>query len=258
MGNKTAYHPDGHHVITFREEPHTYTDSYGKQYFSVTSLTKQFFESFNAESQAIKCSKGSNPKYAGRNPDDILAEWEAERLRGSSEGDNVHAYAEAVMMERGDIRSPIDPMPEPISGRCGKLFAQVDRAIEYLTGPSCRLNFVAAEMIVFSPELLLSGMIDLIMYHPWGTLWILDWKQNKKITAHNQWRTGRGPLSHLEDTDINKYTLQLSIYQYLIKKERYFPYVKEIKRALIHLSEEAYRILPLQYFDREVRDMLSK
>ncbi|MFH1152653.1 MAG: PD-(D/E)XK nuclease family protein [Pseudomonadota bacterium] len=252
MGDKIAYHPNGDHVITFLEGPHTYTDNYGKRYLSGTSLHGPYFEEFDSASQAVKSSKGTNRLYAGRDPREILAEWEAERLRGSSEGDNVHQYGEAVA-----AGWDVQDRPSPISDRSKALFVQVDRAIGYLTGRSCRLVFVAAEMIIFSPELLLAGMVDLIMYHPWGTLWVLDWKQNKKITTCNQWRTGSRPLSHLEDTDINKYTLQLSTYQYLIERERYFPHVKEIKRALIHLSETNYKILPLPYFKPEVESMLK-
>lgn len=252
MGDKVAYHPDGVHVIQFLEGPHTYRDNFGKKYLSGTSFVKKYFPQFDSASQATKCSNGKNPKYVGRNPQDILADWEAERVRGSSEGDNAHLYGEAVTA--GWL---IQNRPAPISDRCTKLFIQIDKAVHHLT-VKMGLIFIAAEMIVFSPRLGLSGMIDLLMFDPvLKIIWILDWKQNKKITAYNRWQSGYEPLSHLEQTDINTYTLQLSTYQYLLKNERYFPGLT-FKRALIYLNTRRYKLIPLEDYKYEVEEMLTK
>ena len=250
MADKTAYHPDGKHVITFRESPHTYTDNYGARYLSGTGFVGRFFHKFDAEAISLRCSQGVNPKYAGRTPDDIQAEWLAEARRGSSEGDNAHMYAEAMISGW-----PKDQAPKPISDRCVSLFEQVDMAV---TGLLSRFVFIGAEVVIFSPELKLSGMVDLIMFDPaTNEILILDWKQNKEISSRNIWQSGKSPIDHLQATDITKYTLQLSTYQFILNREKYFPTASGFRRALIHLQPDGFNIIPLDYYDYEVQQMIE-
>ncbi|MBI9090735.1 MAG: PD-(D/E)XK nuclease family protein [Desulfobacterium sp.] len=250
MADKTAYHPDGDHVITFREGPHTYTDNHGTRYLSGTGFVGRFFGKFDAEAVSLRCSQGKNPKYAGRPPGDIRAEWSAEARRGSSEGDNTHEYAESQISSW-----PADRVPGPISDRCTALFVQADRAV---AGLLSRFTFIGAEMVIFSPDLCLSGMVDLLMYDPsTNEILILDWKQNKEISRENPWQSGLPPIDHLQATDISKYTLQLSTYQYILDRESYFPTVSGFRRALIHLTPETFNAIPLDYYDYEVQQMIE-
>lgn len=245
MSDKIAQHPDGVHEITFHENPHAYVDNEGSRYVSCTSFIKPFFPVFDAVAVSEKCSVGTNPKYTGRDPVEIMREWAIEALRGRSEGDNIHLYA-----EKKDI--------EPISDRCALLFNQVDKVkrIFFKKG----FKFIASEMIVFSPDLLLAGSIDLIMWDPaTQEVLILDWKQNKEITTRNLFKKNNGlyPIEHLEGSDKNKYSLQLSFYQYLIMREKYFPQAKGYRRALIHLTPTAAIPIKLEYLDFEIKEMLK-
>jgi hypothetical protein len=250
MGDKVAYHPDGEHVITFRENRHTYTDNHGRRYLSGTGFVGRFFPKFDMEAVSIRCSQGDNPKYAGRTPEDIRAEWKAEAIRGSSEGDNTHAYAESQISGW-----PVDQVPKPISDRCVLLFSQVDRAV---AGLLSRFIFIGAEVVIFSPGLGFSGMIDLLMYDPaTNEILVLDWKQNKEISRENQWQSGLPPIDHLQATDISKYTLQLSTYQYILDRGKYFPSVSGYRRALIHLAPDHFEIIPLEYYDYEIQQMIE-
>jgi len=97
MPDKTAHHPDGHHVIKFGEKWHTYTDQNGTSYTSGTKFVGQFFPKFDMVAMSEKCSAGENPKYKGREPEEIRAEWSAEGDRGRTEGTLVHNYAEGLM-----------------------------------------------------------------------------------------------------------------------------------------------------------------
>jgi hypothetical protein len=251
MADKKAYHPNGKAFITFREEPHTYIDNRGVQFLSGTSFVGQFFPKFDAEAVAVRCSKGKNPKYAGRDPKEIRAEWKAEGDRGSGEGDNTHLYAESKISDW-----PQSQIPAPISERCIKLFFQVDRAV---TGLLKRFIFIAAEMVVFSPILGLSGMVDLVMYDPaTNEILIFDWKQNKEIKREGfQQEKCLSPIDHLQTSDISKYTLQLSTYQYIMDLEGYFPSVSGYRRALIHITPTNFIPISLDYYDYEVQVMLE-
>jgi hypothetical protein len=249
---KTAHHPDGVHSITFREDNHSYVDNNGKRYVSGTTFIKPFFPKFDAVAVSERCAAGDNPKYAGRDPGEIRAEWMAEGKRGSGEGDNVHTYIEAVLSGWPKFKQP-----RPISLRCAFLFWQARRAMRWLT-VGRGLVFIACEMIVFSPSLGLAGSIDLLMYDQFrNEAVILDWKQNKEIKSTNQFQSAIEPIDHLQDTDISKYSLQLSLYQHIIEVENYFPGISGFRRGLIHLQPTSFTPIPIEDYNYEIRCMLK-
>ena len=214
--DKVAHHPDGSHVITFEEGPHVYTDNRGVRYTSGTAFIGKFFGKFDAVAISTKCAMGRNPKYAGRPPGEIREEWSAEARRGQDEGTNVHEYAEGLISGW-----PLCDLPPPISERCERIFIQTEKAVKNLLN---RFVFVGAEVIIFSPDMGLAGMIDLLMFdRATNEILILDWKQNKAISTENPWQSGLPPIDHLQDTDIAHYSLQLSLYQAIMERENYFP-----------------------------------
>lgn len=249
---KTAYHPNGQYIVTFREDQHTYIDNSDKSYTSGTGFVGRFFPKFDAKAISNKCSLGHNPKYAGRSPEDIRAEWLAEAKRRSSEGNNTHMYAEYLISGWSQ-----EDLPAPISDRCTSMFAQVDRAV---AGLLKRFVFVAAEMIIFSPGLGLSGMVDLIMFDSaTNEILILDWKTNKNpLTTENIFQSGFPPIDHLQDTNKNHYILQLSLYRMILEREGYFPGVTGYRQALIHITPDSFKTIPLEYYEYEVQLMIEE
>ncbi len=248
--NKIAYHPDGKHIITFEEGPHTYTDNYGVRYMSATSFIGRFFEKFDSEKMALECSIGDNPKYADRSSEDILSEWDIEGERGRNEGTNIHHYAEGVVSKWPSVE-----LPEPLSERCYAIFKQADKAIADLY---TKYEFVGAEVIVFSPSLQKSGMIDLLMYNRrMNEILILDYKQNKQITKENKFQKALKPIDHLQDTDISHYGLQLSFYDHIMTIENYFPGIAGYRRGLIHLTPDNYQFIGLESYRYEIKELLK-
>lgn len=248
--DKIAHHPNGKYTIRFNEQYHTYRDNLGSRYVSGTTFVGKFFPKFDAESVSIKCSKGKNPKYAGRDPKEIMAEWAAEGERGSKEGDNAHLYAEMRMRN-----APADKIPKPISPRCVQLFKQVDKIIAWLKH---KYTFIEAEKIIFSPGLNIAGMVDLVMHDPaTGEILILDWKQNKELSSDNFFQSAFDPIEYLQDTHINKYTLQLSLYQYIMDLEGYFPEATGYRRALLHLTPESVLPIKVEDYTFEIKEMLK-
>lgn len=251
MADKIAYHPDGKHIINFCEKNHTYIDNFGKSYTSVTSFIKPFFPGFDSVAMSKKCSAGKNPKYAGRSPEDILEEWAAEGNRGSSEGNNTHEYAEWLVNGWDDSIKP-----GPISERCEMIFKQVDKIVDYLF---TNYDFIGSEIIIFSPDMGIAGMVDLLFFDPeTQTILILDWKNNKVITVTNIHQNAFYPIEHLQDTHKSKYALQLSLYQHIINKERYYPQAKKYRRSLLHVIPEISKAIPVEYFDYEIKEILKK
>ncbi|MFH1981376.1 MAG: hypothetical protein ABIL58_06010, partial [Pseudomonadota bacterium] len=173
-----ATHPSGE-IIVFDDDSHTYTvKSTGERFISVTTVLGEYFPKFDGPGVAEKCSNGSNPKYAGRPAAEILAEWDAEGERGRTEGTNVHAYGEWRLLQT--FGPPRVECPASISNRTAALFNRIDQFFPTLLK---HYKFVAAELIIFSLKLKISGMIDLLMQcRKTGDFIVLDWKQNKEIT----------------------------------------------------------------------------
>jgi hypothetical protein len=252
MTIKTAQHPDGVHSIQFRGQYHQYVDNYGSKYISGTYFFKPYAPKFDAPAIAERCSKGPNPKYSGRDPQEIMAEWSAEGKRGTDEGDNVHLYAENWPATDGN------PDVAPISERCAALFQQVD-AVFFDLILNHGYQVIGSEMIIFSPELLIAGTIDLLLLNPAiNQIIIADWKQNKaSLTTTNNFQKLLPPLEHLQDTEINKYGLQLSIYEYILKREGYFPGVTDYTRQLIHLYPDRFEYIYPDYYEYEIKEILQ-
>lgn len=247
---KKAYHPDKKSFIIFKEKYHQYIDNLGVSYTSGTTFIKPFFPKFDMIAMSEKCATGDNPKYAGRNPEEIRAEWKAEGERGSSEGDNTHEYAEGIM-----AGWDTSELPKPISERCMQLFKQVDKIAAWLKS---KYQFIEAEKIVFSPHLGIAGMVDLIMLDPaTQEILILDWKTNKTLTIENVFQAAKTPISHLPDTHISKYTLQISLYEQIMVRENYFPCATGFRRALIHITPTAAIPIKLESYSYEIKELIN-
>jgi len=75
--------------------------------------------------------------------------------------------------------------------------------------------------------------------------------------VYNKFHKALEPIHHLEETAISKYSLQTSFYEYVLKTENYFPGVNGYKRALIHLKEDDYEIIPLEDYSNEIKELLK-
>jgi len=249
-GLKHAYHPDGVHLVTFNEQWHRYTDQTGKRYISGTQFIGKLFPKFDAVTVSRECAAGRNPKYAGRNPVDIRNEWAAEGERGRDEGTNIHAYAEGMVSGW-----PADRLPAPMSDRCGLVFLQVDKVIR---DHFANLQFVGAEVIIFSPDMGVAGTVDLLMYDPMKNfIYIFDWKNNKAISKTSFREKAFYPIDHLDNCDIAKYSLQTSLYKRILERENYFPGVDGYESALIHVREDRCEIIELEDYGYEISEMVK-
>lgn len=122
------------------------------------------------------------------------------------------------------------------------------------------LDVLDVEKIVFSPFLPhpVAGTVDLLARSKKdGSVLILDWKTNKSIDTENKWnKFGFEPIDHIPDLNYWHYSLQLSLYQYLLMIGKYVPTGSKFKRAIIHLTETGHEIIQLPDLTREIRDMI--
>ncbi len=246
----SSHHPNHKSIIFFDEGPHTYTDNNGEIYESVTTFVGKYFEKFDAEAVSEACSKGNNPKYAGRSSREIMLEWEEKAILASAEGTNAHLYFEGLMSDW-----PIGKLPKPIDERCRLIFIQIEIVVKELKK---YYVFIGAEVIIFSIKLKKAGMIDLLCWsEATNEIVIFDLKTNQEINTFNNFRKALPPIDYLDDSEISKYSLQLSAYQKILIDEGYFPSVVGYKRALVHVSESSNEIIPVEDYSFEVNEMLK-
>lgn len=214
--------------IRFDEKKHKYILDNGKELYSVTEYIHTWFPEFDAPAMAKKCSKGRNPKYKGRKPEEILKEWEDKKNKAANDGTAVHEYCEAFI-------TGSDTFPTPQNDRQRKLMEQANICIQELAE---EYNFIDVEKVVFSPELNLSGTFDLLLEHKkTGELVIADWKTNEEIKRENWLSKGLSILKHMHDCNFNHYSLQLNLYEYILTKEGYYPYFG-FGKLLLHVTED--------------------
>ena len=208
--DKTAIHPSGKLQITFQELGHIYTDSYSIEYTSSTELVHSAFEPFDAEkTAAAKSARTGIPAQQ------YIQEWNQNRDDASSAGTRLHENCERQILGR------FTDMHQPASDAERLEFRAAWNEVEKIK--SAGFLSLEPEKLIFSPRFRVAGSIDLLVKKAPKQYLILDWKRVKEIKYtgfHN--RTGIHPATFdLQDCNFIHYSLQLSIYEQILRLERY-------------------------------------
>jgi ATP-dependent exoDNAse (exonuclease V) beta subunit len=215
--NQTATHPTGL-VINFDEDSHRYRDENGVDYTSVTTFTHKYFPVFDTVAHSKRVAERDN-----KTPEQVRAEWDQAGVYGTK----CHEFAEQLL-KFGNTNGFT---PKNEMEACA--FAAIIKAVDNLLSQ----GFVLAETekILFSIPYRIAGTADLLMWKD-GALCILDWKTNKGIyTKGFGGGTGLGCLKHLPDCNGTQYSIQLAMYERIIRAEGYVAPGTKINRALIHI-----------------------
>lgn len=204
-------------ILRFTPQDHKYTSikkEDEKDWISVTSFIGNFKQPFDADTIAAKSAKNRKSKWYGMTPEEIKAAWKAEANRATTLGTWYHNCREKDIceldtMERMGLTVPV-VKPIEIEG------------IKY--SPEQKLtDGVYPEHLVYLKSAGLCGQSDLVEVID-GHVHITDYKTNKEIKTegYTNWQgvTQKmlAPVSHLDDCNLNHYTLQLSMYMYMILK----------------------------------------
>lgn len=73
------------------------------------------------------------------------------------------------------------------------------------------------ELLVYDLELNVAGQIDMCFIRK-GKVWLGDFKTNRNKPERTSMDYGTGPLEHLNDSKHNRYSMQLSMYAYILEK----------------------------------------
>jgi hypothetical protein len=238
--------------LIFKEKGHIYQSidpNENINWVSVTSLVGKFKKPFDAETQAVKSSKNKKSKWYGIEPKKILEIWSNENKRATDLGTFYHNQRESDLMAHDTLTKEGEELPIVPP----KVIDNIKYAPEQKLIPG-----IYPEHFAYLKSAGICGQADYVDVVG-GKVNILDYKTNKEIKERSfkNWegiyQTLESPLSHIEDCNLQHYTLQMSIYMYIILKHN--PRLKPGKLTLQHvifekLSEDEFGY-PVTLYDGE-------
>lgn len=280
-------------IIYFNEALHKYTDQFENKYTSATTKLDEYAPHTDFVAIAKACEKiGRNPnhrsylKYRGKTWKGLLKEWGKTTDIALARGNKEHNYLEdSVKLANGFKRNYDASAGAKFGGKLyNRMYSIYDLSHGHLNGigevtlemlrdqllhikyPDIYAIIVKLhnkgfkfypEIVVYHPDVLISGMIDLLAVR--GTDFIIiDWKTNRdpivfkagyyikdndgNVTNefHNQDKTYKYPIAHLPYSVGHKYSLQLSLYAKFVERFGY-----TCKGLIIfHIQHEIIEIEP--------------
>jgi len=204
-------------MIQFTAHDHKYT-SINKEdtrdWISATTFISQFKQPFEADKIAEKSSKNKKSKWYGLSPDEIKTAWKQEALRATTLGTWYHNQRESDLCALDNIER---------LGTTVKVFKPVEVEGVKISPDQKLSEGVYPEHMVYLKSMGICGQSDLVEVIN-GKVHITDYKTNKEIKTEGftNWQGVTTkmlpPVSHLDDCNLNHYTLQLSLYMYMILK----------------------------------------
>jgi len=212
------------------EGQHLYSSGDDRKWQSVTGIIHSLCEPFPKEEKALSSSKNRKSKWYGIPVDEILQAWSNENKRSTELGHWYHERMEHQLLQ------------EEVSSSSYQIIAPRMLLGNKIAGEQrLKNNAIYAEHLLYLESALIAGQVDKIETINYE-LSISDHKTNKKIDKESyvDWegvsKKMLYPVEHLDDCNLNHYTLQLSLYAFIILK--YSPLLKLKELALNHVEFE--------------------
>jgi len=225
--------------IVFNADAHTYFVR-GEQYYGYTGLIGKYKQPFDKEGMS---------KYVafrdGKTQEEVLAEW-AQGLQDSIDyGTPVHNAADDLI-NTGEIHPDYEIEMESIIASLSDL----------------GLTPLLGEYLIFNDEMKRASSIDLICVDENGTLVVCDYKTPAKGIKFDAYKNKKMlyPLSNIEDSTYNHYSLQISLYIRELAKLGfdvdpigYILYIRESQRHIYPttpLFDEVNKLIQIESFNK--------
>lgn len=200
LQQKLKYYQDKN--FTFNEAEHVYTLD-GKIVYGVTSFLNRFVKPFDSDYWSKKKADDE-----GITQEEMLKRWDDKRDRSCELGHSVHDW--------------IEKFYEYNQTKLTKDAEANERIVKFQTIYESRLKnleSIGSEIRVFSRKYGIAGTIDKL--YLWeGNVIVGDWKTNKKIKTDKDFCFGKllYPFERYKENELNKYSLQISLYQLLLEE----------------------------------------
>jgi hypothetical protein len=222
--------------VTYYDEPHVYFID-DKQAISVTTIIGVFKPEFDYVPIMKGCVQ-AELRTKTESPEDIEHrighKWVYENKHACYEGSLIHSYMENMMCgkivkeDTGGLAYSERREDKTYAGTVS--FDEVQSTVNDMKILANKfyntyirsgwLIPVKSEMIVGNYDLGIAGMVDQLFYNTkTNTLQIWDWKSNKQFLHANAYEHKLlHCLSHLDECQMDEYSVQLHMYKYIIEK----------------------------------------
>ncbi len=219
--------------IDFDAATHIYKDKKGRRLLSVSQLLGNYKPPFDPDGSILrKCAAKK-----GLTPEVLKAEWEKIKNDACERGTNFHSQAEEFI-RTGKI--PDGPDKDII-----ERFSKIKFAGELHT-----------EQIVYSTEELIAGTFDLAEVVAKNRLNLYDFKTNKKLDKYSIFGNRMlYPIGHIYECNFNFYSLQLSLYAYLIEAKGFL--VDNLAIFYINPRTREVETHPVKYLRDDIVKVLN-
>lgn len=232
--------------IKFDEKTHIYTNiNTGERYISGTQLLGKYKEKFDSDAIAERTAK-----KRGLTKEQILSEWKESANIATTKGTAIHETIESMLMR----------IPEKFHSEYSIVAKKALVEIEKVLGNTSNIT---SEMLIWNDKFKIASQSDLVQrYTPpfckHEIINIIDYKTNKTIDTYNKYNTYMlEPLNNLMECEYNIYSLQLSLYAYLL--EKMYPQAKIGKLAIMWLNPhtEEWKTFAVPYMKYDVIRLLQ-
>jgi hypothetical protein len=202
-------------MIRFDPEKHSYIDDQSQAYLSSTKLIGMYKPPFDGPTAAAKATKNRKSKWYKMPVEQILEVWSQESNRSLVLGNWYHDQREKDLLSCKTISYNNFDLP---------IYTSHYNTDGYkIAGDQKLVDGIYPEHFIYLASAAIAGQSDRVTISG-GRVDILDYKTNKEIKTQG-FKNYEGitqkmlfPLSHLDDCNLNHYTLQLSLYMYIILK----------------------------------------
>lgn len=233
--------------IKFEEATHRYTSFINDcliEYTSGTGFVAKYFPPFDPTGSITAKSAAK----AGVSVEALKASWAAKAKESADFGTKVHECCEDIFLSHPLRNTPYDEKSE-------KTFSA---AVTQAKKIKNTLNILGVEQIVFDPALRLAGTIDFLGKTKTSeTYVIIDHKTNKDLGLENTYNSyANPPIQHIPGTSFGHYTIQLNLYEYLLRFGGYVPKNATFKLYLNHITEAGACLIPVPDAQAEIKDLI--
>ncbi len=221
--------------VYLEKDTHTYLDSAGRQYLSVTKFIAMLAERFE-DTHAYKIAS-----------EETRATWKAKGKFAADHGTNIHEALE-LYNKTGQILE---------SNR------ELEPAINSITADYKEYHQTHDEVCLFSDKYRIAGTTDkicTISNRRDCEVDLADYKTNiaRGVYYHSDYKKRMyPPLDHLQDCNYVKYTIQLSIYAYLFEQLT----GRKVRKLFIHFIPPGdmmqHQKIPVIYMKNDVKMLLD-
>lgn len=240
--------------IKYHDEPHKYYIG-EQELVSGTTFIGLFKEKFDSVGMAKKTAKKK-----GVSVEEVLSEWDFKGDFSRTKGTLLHNFAENYWFNKVfpvdfttyDERFGDGLMKERYE-ECRRMF------LEFYEDAKDALIPIAAEFVIGDAEIGIGGMVDKLFWNQkMGELQIWDYKTNKEINTFSKYRKRMlFPINFLHECEYNTYSIQLSLYKYIIEKNTNLK-IGRCYLVHIHEEQEKYNIIECNDCTDIVKLMIDK